>query len=85
MLVIRCKNCGKQLEAHPVQTRSCGCENITSIRGTNISGKNLSLVEIITNNSKTGTKVSNTLTHQDLSFQEERKKRNFKRLDFEIK
>ena len=84
MLVIRCKNCGKQLEAHPVQTRSCGCENLTSIRGTNISGKNLSLVEIITNNSKTGTKESK-LTQQDLSFQEERKKRKFKRLDFEIK
>ena len=84
MLVIRCKNCGKQLEGHPVKTRSCQCENLTSIRGTNISGKNLSLVEIITNSTTTGTKASK-LSSQDLAWQEQRNKRKIKKLDFETK
>ncbi len=83
MLVIRCKNCGKQLEEHPAQLRCCQCPNLTSIRGGNISGLDLSLVEIIT-----GTKSKQhptVLTKQDLEFQEQRKQRKVKRLDFEIR
>ena len=80
MLVIRCKNCGKQLEGHPTKTRSCQCENFTSIRGTNISGNSLSLVEIIQSPSK---KKQSLLTKQDMEFQEQRKKRKVKRLDFD--
>ena len=82
MLVIRCKNCGKQLESHPNKMKSCQCENFTSIRGTNISGKNLSLVEIISNPKE---KKQPLLSKQDMEFQEERKKRKVKKLDFEIR
>ena len=80
MLVIRCKNCGKQLESHPSKTKSCQCENFTSILGTNISGKNLSLVEIISNPKE---KKQPLLSKQDMEFQESRRQRKVKRLDFE--
>ena len=82
MLVIRCKNCGKQLESHPTKTRSCQCDNLTSIRGTNISAKNLSLVEIIQNPREKNLPL---LSNKDLEFQEERKKRKVNKLDFEVR
>ena len=80
MLVIRCKNCGKQLESHPTKMKSCQCENFTSILGTNISGNSLSLVEIIQTPSN---KKQSLLSKQDMEFQEQRKKRKIRRLDFE--
>ena len=81
MLVIRCKICGKQLEGHPSQLRSCQCPNLTSIRGGNISGKDLSIVEIITSPSRKKTKT--VLTSEDLRFQEQRRQRKVRKLDFD--
>ena len=83
MLVIRCKNCGKQLEEHPSQLRCCQCSNLTSIRGGNISGLDLSLVEIISG--ARSQRRDQVLTKQDLQFQEQRKQRKVKRLDFEVR
>lgn len=84
MLKIRCKNCNKELESHPSKTKCCGCENMTTIRGENISALDLSLVEIIS--SGYNKKSANTvLTSQDLAFQEERKNRKVRKLEFEIK
>ena len=80
MLVIRCKSCGKQLQAHPSQMRSCQCPNLTSIRGTNISGKDLSMIEIV---NSSDTIQSEGLSSQDLAWQEQRRKRKIRKLDFE--
>ena len=84
MLVIRCKNCGKVLEEHPSQLKCCQCPNLTSIRGGNISGMDLTLVEIIS-----GTKIKrqdqSTLTKQDLEYQEQRRQRKIRKLDFEVR
>jgi len=84
MLVIRCKNCGKVLEEHPSQLRCCQCPNLTSIRGGNISAVDLSLVEIISGN-KPKRQDQSVLTKQDMEFQEQRKLRKVRKLDFEIK
>ena len=83
MLVIRCKNCGKVLEEHPSQLRCCQCPNLTSIRGGNISGLDLSLVEIISGGQSK--RQQSILTRQDLEFQEQRKQRKVRKLDFEIR
>lgn len=86
MLVIRCKNCGKVLEEHPSQLRCCQCQNLTSIRGGNISGIDLSLVEIINAPSKKQIKTNNQLlSREDIAWQEERKQRKIRKLDFEIR
>ena len=83
MLIIRCKNCGKVLEEHPSQLRCCQCPNLTSIRGGNISGLDLTLVEIISGGKSK--RPDSVLTKQDLQFQEQRKQRRVRRLDFEIR
>ena len=82
MLVIRCKSCGKQLQAHPSQMRSCQCPNLTSIRGTNISGNNLDQIEILRDGKEPR---NNVLSNEDLQYQEQRKKRKIRKLDFEIR
>ena len=82
MLVIRCKNCGKNLEEHPTKTRCCQCPNLTSIRGGNITANDLSLVEIVTGYAK---QKSSSLSREDIAWQESRKQRKIKRLDFEVK
>ena len=81
MLDIICKSSGKELQSHPTQLRSCGCPNLTSIRGTNISGNNLQLVEII--KSPATKKPNNLLSDQDLQYQEQRKQRKIRKLEFE--
>ena len=82
MLRIRCKNCNKELESHPTQTRCCGCSNMTTITGDNISARDMSKVIMLNSNV---TKEKNNLTSQDLQWQEERRKRKVRKLDFEIR
>ena len=76
MLRIRCKNCNKELESHPTQTRCCGCSNMTTITGDNISARDMSKVIMLNSNV---TKERNNLTSQDLQWQEERRKRKVRR------
>lgn len=84
MLKIRCKNCNTELQSHPVQARCCGCDNMTTIRGDNITAIDLGLVEIITSGyNKKSTK--GVLTNEDLAFQEARKNRKVRKLEFEIR
>ncbi len=82
MLRIRCKNCNKELESHPTQTRCCGCSNMTTITGDNISARDMSKVIMLNSNI---TKEKNNLTSQDLQWQEERRKRKVRRLDYEVR
>jgi len=84
MLKIRCKNCNIELESHPTKTKCCGCENMTTVRGENISAIDLNLVEIIY--SEYNKKSTNAvLSNQDLAFQEERKNRKVRKMEFEIR
>ncbi|WJZ48038.1 hypothetical protein [Synechococcus phage DSL-LC03] len=82
MLKIRCKVCNKELESHPSQTKCCGCPNMTSICGEKISGVNLSDVIIVDQHSKDS---KTYLKPEDLAFQEARKNRKVRKLDFEIR
>jgi hypothetical protein len=84
MLKIRCKNCNLELESHPSKTKCCGCDNMTTIKGESITAINLSLVEIITS-SYNRKKSNNVLTSEDIAWQEARKNRKIKKLEFEIK
>jgi hypothetical protein len=82
-LKVRCRSCGKELEGHPTKTVSCGCPNMTTIRGNKISAVDLSKILML--NSVTPKSKNNYLTSQDLQFQEERRKRKVRKLDFEIR
>jgi DNA polymerase II large subunit len=83
MLKIRCKNCNTILEAHPTQTKCCGCDNLTTIKGETITAIDLTKVVIESNILKRETK--NVLSREDLAFQESRKNRKVRKLEFEIK
>ena len=82
MLVVQCKGCGKEIKSHSSQTYSCGCPNMTTVKGDSVSAVDLSRVIMVrsnNNNTKSG------LTSQDLQWQEERRKRKVRKLDFEVR
>jgi hypothetical protein len=83
MLTVRCKNCNTLLESHPSQTKCCGCENMTRLKNDVISAIDLSLVEIVSGIAKT--KNNSVFSRADLEFQEARRKRKVRKLDFEIR
>jgi hypothetical protein len=82
-LRIRCKSCNIEIEGHPVRTITCGCSNMATIRGDKISAVDLSKV-VMLNSIQTKTK-SGVLTNEDLAFQEARRQRKVRKLDFEIR
>lgn len=82
-LRIRCRSCNKELEAHSGKTVSCGCPNMATIRNGVISAVELGNV-VMLNSPQTKSK-SSVLTSEDIAWQEARRQRKVKRLDFEIK
>ncbi len=83
MLVIRCKNCNTELISHPTQTKCCGCSNMTRICGDRISANDLSYVIMV--NSSNSKSKSPILTSEDIAWQEARRQRKVKKLDFEVR
>ena len=82
-LRIRCRSCNKEIEGHPTKTVSCGCPNMSTIRGDRISAVDLSLVVML---NSLGTKQkSGVLTNDDIAWQEARRQRKVRKLDFEIR
>jgi hypothetical protein len=80
---IRCRSCSKELEGHPTKTVTCGCPNMATIRGDKVSARDLSNV-IMLNSYKEKSK-SGILSQEDLAFQEARRQRKVRKLDFEIR
>ncbi len=81
MITVRCKECNKELQSNS-KTQVCGCPNMVTVKGDKVSAIDLSKVVMIDSDVKKSNKV---LSNQDLAFQEERKKRKVRRLDFEVK
>ena len=82
-LKIRCRSCGKELEGHLTKTVTCGCPNMATIRGDKISALDLSQVVML--NSLKENQKTNVLSSQDIAWQEARRQRKVKRLDFEVR
>jgi len=82
-LKIRCRSCGKELEGHPTKTVTCGCPNMATIRGGIISAVDLGQVVML--NSYSNKSKSSVLSNEDLAFQEARRQRKVRRLDFEVR
>ena len=83
MLRIRCKVCNTELESHPTKTRCCGCDNLTTVKGDIITALDLSKVIMV--NSIEETKKSSLFSNEDLSFQESRRNRKVRKMDFEVR
>ena len=82
-LRIRCRSCNRELEGHHSKAVSCGCSNMATIRGDKISAVDLSKVVML--NSIHIKERSGVLTNEDLAFQEARRQRKVRRLDFEVR
>ena len=83
MLSIRCKECGREVSGHPTQARSCGCPNMATVKGDSITAVDLNKVVMLNSGKKV--EKDNSLTPGDLQWQEERRKRKVRKLDFEIR
>ena len=80
MLSVRCKQCNTELTSSS-KTQVCGCPNMMTITGDAVSAVDLKKV-VITRLDK---KETEGLTSHDLEWQEKRRKRKVRKLDFEIK
>lgn len=83
MISIRCKDCNKELVGHSSKTVCCGCSNMTSIRGDKITALDLSRVVML--NSPQESRKTNILSSQDIAWQESRRQRKVRRLDFDVR
>ena len=82
MLIVRCRDCSKEINSTN-KTQVCGCPNMMTVKGDSVSAVDLSRV-IMVNSTKKEQKT-NVLTSQDLAFQEARRQRKVRKLDFEIR
>ena len=81
---IRCKSCNKELEGRSAKTISCGCSNMaTIVNNTRITA--LDLNQVVMLNSPSEKKKNSFLTNEDIAWQEARKQRKVRRLDFEVR
>tara|TARA_Y100001937_G_C7074810_1_gene310082 strand:+ start:520 stop:771 length:252 start_codon:yes stop_codon:yes gene_type:complete len=83
MIVIRCKECNTEIKSD-AQTHSCGCPNMLTVTEDTFSAVDLSKVIIVKNSNKKETN-GNILSDADIEWQQRRKKRKIRRLDFEIR
>ena len=83
MLVVRCRDCNKEISSQGSHTVCCGCPNMMTVNGNSVTAVDLGRVLMISSDKKK--KNNEVLSPQDLSFQEERRKRKVRKLDFEIR
>ena len=80
---VRCRSCGKELESAAGKSVCCGCSNMTTIKGDVISANDMSEVIMLT--SYSSKRKSEGLSDQDLEWQNQRRKRKIRKLDFEVR
>ena len=84
MLVVRCKSCGKELSSDNGKSQCCGCPNMTSIVGDRITAVDLSQAVIV--KMRVDEKSNETsLSSSDVAWQESRRQRKVRKMDFEVR
>ena len=79
MIIVRCKNCNTEISSSS-KTQCCGCPNMMTVTEDKVSAVDLSQIVMI----KSGeSREVNKLSASDLAFQEARRQRKVRRLDFE--
>ena len=81
MIVVRCKQCNTEVKSDS-QTKSCGCPNMLTVTGDTFTAVDLTSVVVVRSNQE---KQKDGLTSQDLAWQEQRRKRKVRKLDFEVR
>ena len=82
MIVVRCKQCNKEISNVSGQTKSCGCPNMLTVSNDGFTAVDLTSIVVVRSNQS---KEKDGLTSQDLAWQEQRRKRKIRKLDFEVR
>ena len=82
MLSARCKVCNKELTSTS-KVQCCGCPNMMRVVDDTVGAIDLS--EVILLNHEKKIKYQGILTQSDLKYQEERRQRKVRKLDFEVR
>jgi hypothetical protein len=82
MLSVRCKICNRELTSSS-KTQCCGCPNMMTVLDDRVTANDLS--KVIWLNSKQNLKNNSILTKDDLEYQENRRKRKVRKLNFETR
>ena len=82
MITVRCKECGKELISTS-KVQFCGCPNQMSVVDNKVGAKDMDKVVMVTNNLER--KIDSHSSRSELLYQEERRKRKVRRLDYDVK
>jgi hypothetical protein len=78
MIKVRCRDCNREV----TDGKSCGCPNMVTVKGDTLTAVDLTRT-IMVSSSNDNTKEG--LTSEDLKWQEQRRKRKVRKMDFEIR
>ena len=78
MIKVRCRECNTEV----TEGRSCGCPNMVMVKGDIVTAIDLNRTIMVSSNNDN---TKEGLTSEDLKWQEQRRKRKVRKLDFEIR
>ena len=79
MLTVRCKDCSKEVTEN---TGSCGCPNMVRVNGDVVTAIDLNRTIMVRLDQ---VKEKNALSAQELAWQEQRRKRKVRKLNYEVR
>ena len=82
MLTVRCIQCGKEIVSQVGKTQSCGCPNMMVVNEDTVTAIDLNRTIMVRSNQ---VKEKTALSPDDLAFQEQRRRRKVRKLDFEVR
>jgi len=82
MITVRCKECGTELTSTS-KVQFCGCPNQMSIVDNKVGANDLDKVVMVSNNIER--KIDSHFSREELLYQEQRRRRKVKKLDFEVR
>tara|TARA_R100001163_G_C4997230_1_gene147707 strand:+ start:247 stop:495 length:249 start_codon:yes stop_codon:yes gene_type:complete len=82
MITVRCKECGAELTSTS-KVQFCGCPNQMRVVDNKVGANDLDKVVMVTNNVEE--RIDSHFSRAELLYQEERRRRKVKRLDFEVR
>ena len=82
MITVRCKECKTELTSTS-KLQVCGCPNQMTLIDNKVGAIDLDKVVMVSYNRED--KIDSVFSREELAYQEQRRKRKVKRLDFEVR
>ena len=82
MITVRCKECGTELTITS-KVQFCGCPNQMRVADNKVGANDLDKVVMVTNNVER--RIDSHFSREELLYQEQRRRRKVKKLDFEVR